>query len=131
MLNFPWTRYINSHAQSYPTLCNPIDCSAPGCSVHGIFQARILEWDTISYPRGSSQPRDRTNIFCISCIGRQIFFITEPPGKPKSTGLVSSNLGKAENSGKSLRRPNLPEQKPAKQEKKICLRSMGYKVTIS
>ena len=47
-------------AQSCPTLCNPMDCSPPGSSVHEIFQARILEWVTISFSRGSSQPRDRT-----------------------------------------------------------------------
>ena len=36
--------YVCVHAQSCPTLCNPLDCSPPGSSVHGIFQARILEW---------------------------------------------------------------------------------------
>ena len=60
------------------TLCDPMDCSLPGSSVHGIFQARILEWLAISFSRGSSWPRDRTHISCIT--GR--FFITEPPGKP-------------------------------------------------
>ena len=40
------------------TLCNPKDCSLPGSSVHGIFQARILEWVAISFFRGSSQSRD-------------------------------------------------------------------------
>ena len=44
--------------QSRPTLGNPMDCSPPGSSVHGIFQARILEWVAISFSRGSSQPRD-------------------------------------------------------------------------
>ena len=48
--------------QSYPTLCNPMDCSPPGSSVHGIFQARILEWIAISFSRGSSQPRDQTRV---------------------------------------------------------------------
>ena len=42
------------------TLCHPIDCSPPGSSVHGIFQARILEWVAIPFSRGSCQPRDRT-----------------------------------------------------------------------
>ena len=41
-------------AQSCPTLCDPVDCSLPGFSVHGILQARILEWVTISFSRGSS-----------------------------------------------------------------------------
>ena len=48
-----------------------MDCSPPGFSVHEIFQAIILEWVAISYPRGSSRPRDQTHI---SCIGRQILY---------------------------------------------------------
>ena len=47
-------------AQSCPTLCNPMDCSPPGSSIHGILQTRILEWVAISFSRESSQPRDRT-----------------------------------------------------------------------
>ena len=47
-------------AQSCLTLYDPIDCSLPGTSVHGIFQARVLEWVVISFSRGSSQPRDQT-----------------------------------------------------------------------
>ena len=46
--------------QSCPTLCDPVDCSLPGSSVHGILQARILEWVAIAFSRGSSQPRDWT-----------------------------------------------------------------------
>ena len=49
-------------AQSCPTLCDPMDCSLPGSSVHGIFQATVLEWIAISFPKGSSQPRDRTQV---------------------------------------------------------------------
>ena len=49
---------LYSVAQSCLTLCNPIDCSPPGSSVHGILQARILEWVAMSSSRGSSQPRD-------------------------------------------------------------------------
>ena len=45
-------------AQLWPTLCDPIDCSLRGFSVHGIFQARVLEWVAISFSRGSSRPRD-------------------------------------------------------------------------
>ena len=52
-------------AQSCPTLCNPMD-SLPGSSVHGILQARILEWVAISFSRGSSWPRDRTQVSCIA-----------------------------------------------------------------
>ena len=53
-------------AQSCPTLCNPVDCSPPGSSVHEILQARILESVAISLSRGSSQPRDRTQVSCIA-----------------------------------------------------------------
>ena len=56
--------------QSCPTLCDPMDCSLPGFSIHGILQARILEWVTISFSRGSSQPRDRTRV---SHIGGRCF----------------------------------------------------------
>ena len=55
-------------------MCDPVDCSPPGSPVHGISQARILEWVVISYFRGSSQPRDPTHVSCISCIGRQILY---------------------------------------------------------
>ena len=43
------------------THCNSVDCSLPGSSVHGILQARILEWVAIPFPRGTSQPRDQTH----------------------------------------------------------------------
>ena len=49
-------------AQSCPTLCDSMDCSLPGSSVHGIFQARVLEWIAIAFSRGSSWPRDRTRV---------------------------------------------------------------------
>ena len=49
-------------AQSCPTLSDPKDYSLPGSSVHGIFQARVLEWVAISFSRGSSRPRDRTQV---------------------------------------------------------------------
>ena len=53
-------------SQSCPTLCDPMDCSPPGSSVHGILQVRILEWVAILFSRGSSQPRDRTQISYIA-----------------------------------------------------------------
>ena len=58
-------------AQSWPILCDPMDYSLPGFSVHVISQARILEGIAISFSRGSSQPRNWTRI---SCIGRQILY---------------------------------------------------------
>ena len=56
------------------TLCSHMDCSPTGSSVHGVSQTRILEWVAISFCRGSSQPRDRINISCISCIGRRVLY---------------------------------------------------------
>ena len=53
-------------AQKCPTLCSPIDCSLPGSSVSGIFQARILEWVAIPFSRGSSWPRDQTQVSCVA-----------------------------------------------------------------
>ena len=57
-LNMGWTIW----GQSCPDLCDPMDYSLPVFSVHGIFQARILEWVAISSSRGSSWPRDRTRV---------------------------------------------------------------------
>ena len=51
---------------SCPTLYDPMYCSLPGSSIHGIFQARILEWVAISFSRGSPQPRDWTRVSCIA-----------------------------------------------------------------
>ena len=62
----------HTHVQSHLTLCHCIDYSPPASSIRGIFQPRILKWVAISYCRGSSQPRDRTHVSCVSCIGRQI-----------------------------------------------------------
>ena len=55
------------------TLCDPMHCSPPGSSDHGIFEARILEWVAISYSRGSSRPRDQTCMSCVSCIAGKFF----------------------------------------------------------
>ena len=57
--------------QLCPALCDPMDCSLPGSSVHGISQARILEWVAVSFSRGSSQPRDQIHV---SYIGKWIFY---------------------------------------------------------
>ena len=67
--------------QSCLTLCDPTDCSPPGSSVHGILQARTLEWIAISSSRGSSQPRYRTP----SPVSPALLvdsLLTQPPGKP-------------------------------------------------
>ena len=57
-----WNIAMLSLAQSCLILCNPMDCSPPGSSVHGNLQARILEWVAIPFSRGSSQPRDQTQV---------------------------------------------------------------------
>ena len=81
---FPAECMHASVAQSCPALCNPMDCSPPGSSVHGILQARILEWVVIS--REPSQPRDRTRISCTAVS----FFTTEPPGTVPRLAVTSS-----------------------------------------
>ena len=66
-------------AQSYPTLCNPIDYSPPGSSVDGILQVRVLEWVAIPFIRGSSWPRDRTWVSCIAGKFFTIWTVREVP----------------------------------------------------
>ena len=70
-------------SQSYITLCDPMDCSPPGSSVCGIFQARILQWVAISSSREPFPPRDQTCISSASCIAGR-FFTAEPLGKPQN-----------------------------------------------
>ena len=57
---------ISEVVQSCPILFDPMDCSLPDSAVHGIFQARILEWAAMSSSRGSYQPRDQTQVYCIA-----------------------------------------------------------------
>ena len=79
---------VYSVTQLCPTLCDPMNCSPPRSSVHGILQARILEWVAISHFRGSSQPREWTQVsciagrfsFCFSC--RQILYWLSHQGSP-------------------------------------------------
>ena len=76
-LLFPLCLHCVLHAkllQSCLTLCNHIDCGPPGSSVHGILQARILEWVAISFSRGSSQTRDSTHVSYISCFGGWVLY---------------------------------------------------------
>ena len=83
---------VYMHAQSCLTLC---DCNPPGSSVHGISQARILEWVAISFSRGSSPPRDGTQVFLIAggffreAQGYWSGLLFPPPGsKPASPALT-------------------------------------------
>ena len=61
--------------KSCPTLCNPVDQSPPGSSVHGILQARILAWVAMPSSRGSSRPRDRTRVSSVSRTGRWVLHL--------------------------------------------------------
>ena len=62
-----WLKIIHRFSSSVVSdSCNPMDCSLPSSSLHGILQARILEWVAVSSSRGSSQPRDQTWVFCIA-----------------------------------------------------------------
>ena len=60
MLNILTYCWVWLKLPSCQTLCDPMDCSLSGSSIHGIFQARVLEWAAISFSRGSSRPRDWT-----------------------------------------------------------------------
>ena len=107
-MNFRGLKVVNKHCSSrllsYPVqrwnlswvgekrqlwnynLCDPVDYSSPGSSVHGILQARILECVALASSRGSSQPRDQTHISYVSSIGRRVFCLPlMPPGKPIET----------------------------------------------
>ena len=69
-------------AQLCLTFCHPTDCSLPGSSVHGILQARILEWVAISSSKGSSWPRNWALGSCVPCICRQVPYQLSHKGSP-------------------------------------------------
>ena len=73
-------------AQSCLTLCDPTNCSLPGFSVHGILQAKILEWIAIPFSRGTSQPRDRTLVSWL--IGRFFTIWATEKRSPILSGLL-------------------------------------------
>ena len=76
--------------QSCPTLCDSMDCSLPGFSVHGILQARTLEWVAMPSSRGSSLSRDQTCISYVSCIGRHVLYCYGHLGNPNCELLVNN-----------------------------------------
>ena len=78
MISLMWTLKCVSRSVLSDSL-DPMDCSLPGSSVHGLLQARILEWVAIPFPRGSSQPRERTPVSCTA--GDSL--LSEAPGKPR------------------------------------------------
>ena len=102
-LALSWKKESESEvAQSCLTLCDPIDCNLPGSSIHGILQARILEWVAVSFSRGFSWPRDRT---WVSFIAGRFFSVratrpchwpclSVPPGEGSSLQWVMSRKAK-------------------------------------
>ena len=68
--------------QSCPILCNPMDYSPPSSSVHGILQARRLEWAAMPCSRGSSRPKYQTRVSYVSCIGRRVLYHQHHMGSP-------------------------------------------------
>ena len=70
--------------QSCLTLCDTMDHSPRGSYVHGILQARILEWVAVPSSRESSQPKDQTQVSYVSCIGRWVLHHWHHPGSPQS-----------------------------------------------
>ena len=76
-------------AQSSPTLCDPVDCNLSDSSVHGIFQARVLEWIAISFSRGSSRPRNWTRVSHIA--GRR-FTCLSHQGSPSTENGIKDLL---------------------------------------
>ena len=76
--------------QSCPTLCDPMDCSSPGFSFHGILEAIILEWDAMPSSRGSSQRRDWTHVTCIA--GRFFTHLTTWEARFTPLPLVKDNV---------------------------------------
>ena len=69
--------YISEVAELCLTFCDPMEYSLPGSSLHEILQARVLEWGAISLSRGSSRPRDRTQVSRIPGRGFNLWAITE------------------------------------------------------
>ena len=100
-----WQQGVHAQSlQSRPILCDPMDRSPPGSSVHGILQARTLGWVAIPFSRRSSQPSDRTRISCVSCTAGRLFTTSftweaqeqsssQKEGRPENVGDKSpSNL---------------------------------------
>ena len=86
-------------AQSCPTLRDPMGCSLPGSSIHGISQARVLEWVAISFSRGSSQPRNRTRVS--HTVDRHFYHLSHQGSPTVNSGgrkqaVCSRSLGQAE-----------------------------------
>ena len=88
-------------AQSCPTLCDPMDCSPSGSSIHGILQARILEWVAIAFSRGSFRPRDRAQVCRIA--GRHFnLWAVRPARWPTVPLTITGNTKRSGTEGKQV-----------------------------
>ena len=105
-------------AQSCQTFWDPMDCSLPGSSVHGILQARTLEWVAMPSSRASSQPRDQTQV---SRIARR-FLESEPPGKPEKWNIACHISKQGCHSYRWLQLSNISQWalRALKKEKNTC-----------
>ena len=88
---------VGVREQSCLTLCNPMNCSLPGYSVHGIVQSRILEWVDIPFSRGSFQPRDQTQISCITARFFTIWATREVQSNPNIPLIVEKFVAYSQN----------------------------------
>ena len=112
--------FASSAAQSCLTLCDARDGSPPGSSVHGLSQARMLEWVVLPFSRGFAQPRDRT---CVSCIGRWILYHLSHQGSP-----VMCNWGKFWTRHKETKSPTATfEELEARAGRRASPRSQHHK----
>ena len=91
-LSVQWDGASAKSRQSCPTLCDPMDCSPSGFSVHGILQVRILEWVAMPSSRGPCPPRDQTHVSYISCIGRQVLYPWCHVGSPNEIVLKKTRI---------------------------------------
>ena len=85
-MDWSWVRAKS--LQLCPPLCNSMDCSPPGSSVHEILQGRRLEWVAMPFSKGSSWPRHQTHVSWVSCIGRWVLSHKRHLGR--TGGLISS-----------------------------------------
>ena len=85
-------------------LCDPMGCSLPGSSVHGILQARTLDWVVLPFSRGSARPRDQTHISYVSCTGRWALprHTTQLKSRPTRGNKVMAPLVQSKNSAVSI-----------------------------
>ena len=88
----PRARVCAKLLQSWPALCDHMDCSPPGSSVRGVLQARILEWVAMPSFRGSSRSRDRTQVSRISCTGSWVLYHRHPLGSPLASSVSANSV---------------------------------------